>query len=434
MLMRKLHIGSAFGSVAAPAALASIVAMSGFASVAAASQGREHAPICSHALPAGVAGCGAIRLLSPVANWHGSHTAAGLAGKPGKGPGRKPGGGGEPFPGYYPPELQSAYGLTAASANNGAGQTVAIVDAYNDPNAESDLAEYRHQRGLSPLPACSESVTATCFAKVNQVGGTSYPANNTSWSEEISLDLDMVSAICPNCKILLVEASSNSLANLGAAVDYAAEHADAVSNSYGASEFSTEASYDSYYDHPGVAITVSSGDSGYGVEYPAASPYVTAVGGTTLNKSTSARGWSETVWSGAGAGCSAVEPNPGWQPVTSRCSMRTVADAAADANPNTGVAVYDSYGEPGWMVFGGTSVASPIIASVYALAENAATAQGLYGASLNRVKEGTDLNPRRCGTSYLCNAKYSLPSWTGVAEGWYNGPTGNGTPSGLGGF
>lgn len=403
------------------------------AASAAAAPAAEYAPVCSHALPAGTAGCDAIQLLNPAANWHGSH--AGAVGPASK-PGRKPVG--EPFPGYFPAELQSAYGLTSASLERGAGRTVAIVDAYDDPNAESDLAVYRERFGL---PACTTE--NGCFAKLDQEGGSSYPNASSSWSQEISLDLDMVSAICPNCHILLVEAASNSIANLATAAGYAAGHADVVSNSYGAGEFLGEAGYDASYRHAGVPVTVSSGDGGYGVEYPAASPYVTAVGGTTLNRSsTSSRGWSESVWSGSGAGCSAVEPNPGWQPVTSQCSRRTVADAAAVANPNTGAAVYDTYGEPGWLVFGGTSVAAPILASVYGLAEDASSlavpAQALYGAGLNRVSEGTDLNTRRCGTSYLCNAKYSLTSWTNALEatasGWYNGPTGNGTPNGLAGF
>jgi subtilase family serine protease len=425
----KLRIRSGLGLATALAALA---LTAGAAS--AASRAPEYAPVCSHALPTGAAGCDSIRLLNPAANWHGSHAAD----RPVQG--SKPGGGSSSTTpsGYYPSNLQSAYGLGSASANNGTGQTVAIVDAYDDPNAESDLAKYRETFHLG------ECKTG-CFTKVNQSGAEGpYPTANTGWAEEISLDLDMVSAICPKCHILLVEASSNSLVNLGTAVDYAAEHANAVSNSYGAGEFLSETSYDSYYDHPGVAITVSSGDGGYGVEYPAASPFVTAVGGTTL-KGSIAAGWSQTVWSGSGAGCSAVEPNPGWQPVTSRCSTRTVADTAADANPNTGVAVYDSYGEPGWMVFGGTSVSSPIIASVYALANTVEspgvdTAQALYGdLSLNKVTEGTDLNPRRCGTSYLCSASSSLTTWTSpsaspVAKGWYNGPTGNGTPNGLAGF
>ena len=240
----------------------------------------------------------------------------------------------------------------------------------------------------------------------------------------------MVSAICPNCKILLVEANSASITDLATAAQYAAEHANVVSNSYGAAEFSGETSYDTYY-HSKVPITVSAGDSGYGVQYPAASRYVTAVGGTTLTGSTSS-GWTQTVWSGTGSGCSAYEQEPTWQPSTSLCSRRTVADTAAVANPNTGVAVYDSYGEPGWMVFGGTSVASPIIASIYALAgSTTTTAQSLYGGSLTPVTSGS--NARRC-TNYLCNAADSIAYPYASGSGWYNGPTGIGTPNGTSGF
>jgi len=324
--------------------------------------------------------------------------------------------------GYNPADLQSAYNLPSSTAGN--GQTVAIVDAYDDPNAASDLNVYRSQFGL---PACT---TANgCFKKVNQNGGTSYPRANGGWAQEISLDLDMVSAICPNCHILLVEASSSSLTNLGTAVNRAAAMgANEISNSYGGSESSSDPSYDStYYNHPGIAITVSSGDSGYGVQYPAASQYVTAVGGTTLNRASNTRGWSETTWSGAGSGCSAYDPKPSWQK-DSGCSKRTVADVSAVADPNTGVSVYDSYayqGQSGWLVFGGTSVASPIIASVYALAGNASTVT--YGSypyshtgSLNDVTSGSNGS---CGGSYLC-----------TAGSGYDGPTGLGTPNGTGGI
>ena len=324
--------------------------------------------------------------------------------------------------GYVPADLQAAYTLPSATA--GSGQTVAIVDAYDDPNAESDLGVYRSQFGL---PACT---TANgCFRKVNQSGGTTYPRANGGWAQEISLDLDMVSAICPNCHILLVEASSSSLTNLGTAVNTAARlGATAISNSYGGSESSSDPSYDtSYYNHPGIAITVSSGDSGYGVQYPAASQYVTAVGGTSLTRASSARGWSETVWSGAGSGCSAYDAKPSWQTDTG-CSKRTVADVAAVADPNTGVAVYDSYsyqGQSGWLVFGGTSVSSPIIASVYALAGNAASVNyGSYPYShTSSLWDVTSGSNGSCGGSYLC---------TGSAG--FDGPTGNGTPNGTGGF
>ncbi|GLV55924.1 peptidase S8 [Dictyobacter sp. S3.2.2.5] len=295
------------------------------------------------------------------------------------------------------------------------------MDAYNDPNAESDLGVYRSQFGLS---ACT---TANgCFKKVDQNGGTSYPRGNSGWAEEISLDLDMASAICPNCHILLVEASSNSFTNLGTAVNTAVNlGANTISNSYGGSESSGETSNASYYNHPGHIITASSGDNGYGVEVPAAYNTVVAVGGTSLSRSGNTRGWSETAWNGAGSGCSAYISKPSWQ-TDAGCSKRTVADTSAVADPNTGVSVYDTYGQgSGWMVFGGTSVASPIIASVYALAGNASSvnaAQSLYShtSSLFDVTSGSNGS---CGGSYLC-----------TAGSGYDGPTGLGTPNGTGAF
>jgi hypothetical protein len=317
---------------------------------------------------------------------------------------------------YDPAFLRSAYNLNTST---GGGLTVAIVDAYNDPNAETDLANYRSFFGI---PACSSGASG-CFTKVDQNGGTSYPASNYGWSQEISLDLDMVSAICPNCKILLVEASSNSLTDLGTAVNRAvAMGAVAVSNSYGGGEYSGETTDSAtYFNHPGVAVTASSGDSGYGVQFPAASPTVTAVGGTSLNQATNTgtRNATETAWSGAGSGCSNYETKPSWQ-TDSGCTRRTVADVSAVADPNTGVWVYDTYGDPGFEVFGGTSVASPIVAGVYALAgapgAGDTPASYPYGhvASVNDITSGSN---GHCGT-YLCTA---------VAG--YDGPTGLGTPN-----
>ncbi|MFI9382553.1 peptidase S8 [Kutzneria sp. NPDC052558] len=321
--------------------------------------------------------------------------------------------------GLGPASLQSAYKLSAAG---GAGLTVAIVDAFDDPRAEADLGVYRSTFGL---PACT---TANgCFRKVNQNGAASpLPAGNTGWAEEISLDIDMVSAICPQCHILLVEASSASFTNLGTSVNTAVRlGAVAVSNSYGGGEFSGETSADSFYNHPGVAVTVSSGDSGFGVEYPAASRFVTAVGGTHLTAGGGARGWTETAWSGAGSGCSAFEAKPTWQHDTG-CARRTVADVSAVADPATGVAVYDTYNVGGWLVFGGTSVSSPIIASVYALAGRPAA--GSVPASLayahpTSLFDVTSGSNGSCGGSYLCTARAG-----------YDGPTGLGTPNGLGAF
>lgn len=323
--------------------------------------------------------------------------------------------------GLSPANLQSAYNLPSATA--GSGQTIAIVDAYNDPTAEADLAVYRAQYGLS---ACT---TANgCFRKVNQSGGTTYPATDTGWALEISLDLDMASAICPNCHILLVEATSASFANLGAAVNRAATlGANAISNSYGGSD-ARDSTYGAYYNHPGIAVTVSSGDGGYGVEYPASSTYVTAVGGTTLTASSSTRGWTETAWSGSGSGCSRYNTAlSGASSFGTGCTRRAVADVSAVADPATGVAVYDStpyQSRSGWWVVGGTSASAPIIAGVFALAANTASINNNYpythSTSLFDVTSGSN---GTCTTTAWCNAR----------AGW-DGPTGLGTPNGVGAF
>ena len=324
--------------------------------------------------------------------------------------------------GYGPADLQSAYALPSATA--GAGATVAIVDAYDDPTAAADLAVYRRQFGLPPC-----TVTSGCFRKINQRGGRDYPPRDQGWAQEISLDLDMVSAVCPQCHILLVEADDGSLANLGAAVnDAVAQGARYVSNSYSSGiEFSGEAQYDrQYYNHPGVVITASAGDFGYPGGFPAASPHVVAVGGTSLVRDPSSpRAWAETAWSGTGSGCSYLA-KPSWQD-DSGCAGRTFSDVSAVADPNTGVAVYDSYGLQGWSVFGGTSVSSPLIAAVYALA--GAPAGGTYPgsypyahpAALNDVTSGS--NGTGCIPAYVCTAGPG-----------YDGPTGLGTPRGVTAF
>jgi hypothetical protein len=321
--------------------------------------------------------------------------------------------------GYGPAQFRTAYSLP--SLTKGIGQTIGIVDAYDDPTAEHDLATYDAAFGL---PACT---TANgCFTKVNQTGGSAYPPANGGWALEISLDVQIAHAACPNCKILLVEANSNSFSNLLTAEDYATSHATVVSNSWGGPESSSEKGYDSHFNRS-VPIMFSSGDSGYGVEYPASSPYVIAVGGTTLKLTTTNTRASETAWSGSGSGCSAYEPKPPWQHDTG-CSRRTVADMSADADPNTGAAVYDSthYCAPagcgtGWYQVGGTSLAAPLAASTYALAGfNATTTyygSVLYanvGSFLYDVVSGSNGS---CGGSYLCTAR------TG-----YDGPTGLGTP------
>ncbi|WP_031098854.1 MULTISPECIES: S53 family peptidase [unclassified Streptomyces] len=333
--------------------------------------------------------------------------------------------------GYGPSDLQDAYGLTSAAASNGSGETIAIVDAYDDPHAEADLAKYRSTYGL---PSCT---TANgCFKKVGQTGSTtSLPTADSGWAEEESLDLDMASAVCPNCHILLVEAKSASLTNLGTAVNEAVKlGAKYVSNSYGGSESSADSTYDSsYFNHPGVALTVSAGDEGYGAEYPAASKYVTAVGGTALKTSSTTRGWTETVWNtssteGTGSGCSAYDAKPTWQTDTG-CARRTISDVSAVADPATGVSVYDSYGvTAGWYTFGGTSASAPIIAGVYALAGTPSS--GSYPAEFPYAAAGTPaLNDVTSGSNGTCSTGYLCTARSG-----YDGPTGLGTPEGTDAF
>ncbi|WP_431951452.1 Kelch repeat-containing protein [Actinacidiphila sp. bgisy167] len=332
--------------------------------------------------------------------------------------------------GYGPADLRSAYDLPEGG---GAGQTVAVVAAYDAPTAEQDLAVYREQYGLPPCTTGNG-----CFRKVDQRGGTDYPQPDPEWAGEIALDLDMVSAVAPNAHILLVEADSADRDNLGAAVDQAvALGATAVSNSYGSyydslpggGEDPAETT-DPHYNHPGVAMVVAAGDLNYGVPYPAASPYVTSVGGTSLVRDPNTpRGWSESVWSngakGTGSGCSAYQAKPAFQKDTG-CPRRTVADVSAVADPATGVAVYQSYGQSGWQVYGGTSAATPIIAGVYAVAGTPAAdsyPNSYPYAASNGLNDVTSGSNGECDSSYLCTAGPG-----------YDGPTGLGTPRGVGAF
>jgi Ricin-type beta-trefoil lectin domain/Subtilase family/Putative Ig domain len=342
--------------------------------------------------------------------------------------------------GYSPQQFQAAYGLSSAAALAGNGESIAIVDAYNDPDASSDLAVYRSEYGL---PACGSG----CLTIANEYGGTKLPKADPSggWELEESTDLDVVSAICPKCSILLVEADSNSIPDLATAVRTASRSgANVVSNSWGSgAEFIGESKYDPDFYAPGVAITAAGGDDGYGTQYPAASPYVTSVGGTSLVGSGTS--WTQSAWGLVGSGCS-LEPKPSWQTVDDTspdgCQNRTQNDVSADADPSTGAAVYDTVsdpdlgGVPGWTTVGGTSVSTPIIAGTYALADIVAGGPGgalipntfpaayPYQATsgLTDVVGGSNgkCEPHR---QYLCNA----------VKG-FDGPTGLGTPSGTAAF
>jgi subtilase family serine protease len=351
--------------------------------------------------------------------------------------------------GYGPAQFHGAYALPVGLPSGGAAQTIAIVDAYDDPSIRNDLTQYDSTYGIPDLPSCGTTRTTSCFEKVNQAGSASpLPSKSAGWALEISLDVETAHEICQSCKVILVEASSSSTINLDAAEDTAYSlRATEISNSWGTSgEYSGEVSENSaHFNHPGVAITVASGDNGYGAfGFPAASPDVIAAGGTTLNVTQQSGGGysygSEAAWSGSGSGCSLYFSTQSWQTSLSNWSStgcgahRGVADVAADADPNTGAAVYDTTrysGRRGWFQVGGTSLASPLIAGVYALADNASSATidpsgypasipYAHRSSLHDVTTGPSTG--NCGTS-ICTAG------TG-----YDGPTGVGTPSGLGGF
>jgi hypothetical protein len=315
--------------------------------------------------------------------------------------------------GYGPADLGAAYHL---ARGQGSGATIAVVDPYNNAFVESDLATYRSQFGLGEC-----STANGCFTRVNQDGDpTPLPTgDDLMWDQEVSLDLEMVSAICPLCHILLVEANSIADADLFAAEDYATAHARYVSNSWSRTETPDDPRNDSHFDRPGVAITVATGDHGYaqGARYPATSPYVTAVGGTSLARSDG--GFTETAWSDANSHCSAVEPKPSWQTATGNCALRADADVSAVADRYTpGVAVYSIH-NGGWVVLGGTSAAAPIIAATYALAgtpgamDYPASYPYTYRSYLHDVTSGSNGS---CGAP-MCDA----------GTGW-DGPTGLGTP------
>ncbi|RNM13629.1 S53 family peptidase [Nocardioides pocheonensis] len=319
-----------------------------------------------------------------------------------------------------PTQVRAAYGLTG-----NASSTVAIVDAYGYTNLERDLGVYRSQFGLT---ACT--VANGCLKIMNQNGGSTLPAMDLGWAQEQALDVDAVSATCPGCKILVVQANSASLADLGAAVNTAASQAGvvAISNSYGGGDL-PDSSYGAAYHHPGIAITASTGDNGYkGASFPASSAWVTAVGGTSLSMNGTTR-VSETVWSGSGSGCSSYNTALSVASAYGTgCSRRAMADVSAAANPSTGgLAVYypSSSTVSTWGQFGGTSESSPIIASVYALAgsgySNATPYTQGNASNLHDVTSGS--NARHCPVSQWCKAR----------TGW-DGPTGLGTPNGTGAF
>jgi len=331
---------------------------------------------------------------------------------------------------YGPAQFRAAYKLTGQAPYR---TIIAIVDAYDAPNISGDLAAYNGYYGIPNLPDCAVPIASSptpCFQKVDQRGGNSYPPLGPGWALEIALDVEIAHAICQNCSILLVEADTSKYADMMAAVDLAAASgAVALSGSWGSGEFSDEVALDIHFDHPGLAMLFSSGDTGYMTSYPAASPYVTAVGGTSLTSQ------GETAWDLGGSGCSVYEPKPPWQKDAGCPLNRTIADVAADADPNTGAAIYstDYQGVGTWYQVGGTSLSAPIIAGVYALSGNLPPNvwanslpylhPGLLNDTTSGANAGNDCGRKGSSTYYLCHAGPG-----------YDGPTGLGTPNGTGAF
>jgi len=318
-------------------------------------------------------------------------------------------------------DLVSAYNLDT-SVDPGA--TIAIIDAYGYTNLASDLATYRTHYGL---PACT--VASGCLKIVNQQGATSpLPANpppNDDWTGETALDVQVASAACPKCKLLVVLADDDQGDGLMIANTTAASlGATVISNSWGSPESgaSTIASSEAYFDHPGIAIFVASGDNGYddggqGPDYPSTSAFTIGVGGTTLVASSNSRGWTEAAWSSGGSSCSTSVAKPAWQTSTA-CANRMASDVSAVGDPNTGVAVYNA-SQGGWAVIGGTSAASPLVAAIFALTKHGDTTAAFAYANTAAFNDVTSGKNGTCTTA-LCKA----------AAGW-DGPTGIGTPDGA---
>jgi subtilase family serine protease len=316
--------------------------------------------------------------------------------------------------GLSPVTMKAAYGFSTSNTI-GAGKTVALVDAYDDPTAANDLSVFSSQFGL---PACT---TANgCFTKVSQTGTKTYPSANAGWALEISLDIEWAHAIAPGAKILLVEAKTSSFTNLMAAEDYAAAHANYVSNSWGGSEFSGEKSYDSHFVHSGVVFFVSAGDAGLPAEYPSASPNVISVGGTLLTFNTNGTLASETAWTDGGGGCSSFETANAAQSGYSgyaqvNCAgKRATPDVSLDAAPNSGAAVYDTTkysGQSGWWQVGGTSLSSPMWAARSADAGVVDNAAYVYANNLTFRDITSGNNGAACLAGFdLCSGR---GSWTG---------------------
>ncbi len=325
--------------------------------------------------------------------------------------------------GIFPGKIKVAYGINLIPYK-GAGQTIAIVDAYDDPTIEADLGTFSTRFAL---PTCT---TANgCFKKIYG-SGTKPPADTTGWSNEVAIDVEWAHAIAPAAKIILVEATSNSFEDLYTAVDTAvANGASVVSMSFGGSEYSTETADDVHFNVPNVVMVASSGDSGHGAQAPAISPYVVGVGGTSLTINTSTGAYvSEKAWSSSGGGVSTYEAEPVYQSGVQTTGKRGVPDVAYDADPSTGVPAYSSYAcsscYTGWEQWGGTSIGAPQWAGIFAIANSIRVGSGkatlnqvqflLYPAAEADYHDVTTGTNGSCGT--LCKATTGYDFVTGVGS------------------
>jgi subtilase family serine protease len=331
--------------------------------------------------------------------------------------------------GYSPSQIRHAYGFDQIS-NQGTGQIIGIVDAYDDPNAEADLAVFNQQYSL---PVCTSA--NGCFRKIHS--GSRLPAANANWSLEIALDIEWAHAIAPKATILLVEASTNSLSDLLAGVNAAVRNgASVVSMSWTVGEFKSETSQDNHFVSSGVTYLAASGDAGTGVAYPASSPDVVGVGGTALTLDANGNYLREVAWSGSGGGMSAFEREPLYQSLFGipydAHGYRGAPDVSYNASPATGFSVYDSVpygGASGWFRVGGTSAGSPQWAALVAIANSmrvanrkarlSSTNASLY--ALSKKSPAANFHPVTAGTNGACGSLCT-------ASTGYDYVTGIGTP------
>jgi hypothetical protein len=424
MALRRSLMGCAAGAALAATALAGATATAGAPARAAPSgrpAGTWQSTACSSA-PPGYSTC-LVHVLHP--RWKGQDRSGGRV-NPKAAPS-----------GLSPNAIATAYGF---STTGGSGNTIAVVDAYGDAAITADLAIFSSQYGLRPCTASDH-----CLTTVNQTGGTNTapaPRRTTGWGLETSLDVEWAHALAPDADILLVEATSNSDTDLFAAVRYATAKARYVTMAWGGTEFAGETAFNAAFANSSVSYFAAAGDNPSQLSYPATSPDVIAVGGTTLTVTRASDEWtSETAWATAGGGCSRYETAdpaqaayPSYDQQGANCSgKRAVPDISLDANPSTGVAVYDTDGYSGWLVAGGTSASTDMVAAHAAETSEHVSATFVYGGAIKVYNVTTGSNGHPCENGLnLCTGLGSWNTAVGTTDAGSSG--GGNSPSGSLGF